>query len=43
MQIDVHGEQAVKAGRFVVDPGAKIIHLKPVLELLILGLLRPFL
>ena len=39
MQVDVHGEQAVKAGQFVVDLGAKIMHLKPVLELLVLGIL----
>ena len=42
-QVDVHGELAVKAGQFVVDLGAKIIHLKPLLELLVLGLLSPFL
>ena len=36
-QVDVHGEQAVKAGQFVVDLGAKIMHLKPVLELLVIG------
>ena len=39
MQVDVHGERAVKAGQFVVDLGAKIMHLKPVLELLVLGIL----
>ena len=33
-QVDVNGEQAVKAGQ---------LNLKPVLELLVLGLLSPFL